>query len=151
MTQSAASALRNLTGLCQEQKTRLISSIAKDMTTTILIISQEIVNGNLNADNTTPIHDFMSTIYHHERAQLRKMERRVARYRRRARQYRTEKRQARRILADMVRKTKAFILDHKARAEAGAWVLDKQGSRALSESGSGGDATIGLGESSLAE
>ncbi|KAL4736050.1 hypothetical protein BDV11DRAFT_22230 [Aspergillus similis] len=89
--------------LSSDQKTDLIDFIAKRMITIMVTISREIDRGNLDADNTAPIHNFIRTIQRHERAQLRKLERRVARYQRRARLWRAERRRIRREFAEMVR------------------------------------------------
>ncbi|KAL3430096.1 hypothetical protein BDV09DRAFT_202403 [Aspergillus tetrazonus] len=89
--------------LSSDQKTDLIDSIAKKMITIMIIISREIEHGNLDADNTAPIHNFIRTIQRHERAQLRKLERRVARYQRRARRWRAERRRIQSETAEMVR------------------------------------------------
>ncbi|CBF81907.1 predicted protein [Aspergillus nidulans FGSC A4] len=89
--------------LSSDQKTDLIDSIAKKMISTMIIISREIDRGNLDADNTTPIHNFIRTILRHERAQLRKLERRVARYQRRARRWRAERRRIQHEIAEIVR------------------------------------------------
>ncbi|KAL4776610.1 hypothetical protein BDW60DRAFT_203636 [Aspergillus nidulans var. acristatus] len=97
------SILHKLPYLSSDQKTDLIDSIAKKMITIMIIISREIDRGNLDADNTAPIHNFIRTIQRHERAQLRKLERRVARYQRRARLWRAERRRIRREFAEMVR------------------------------------------------
>ncbi|KAL4973615.1 hypothetical protein BDW66DRAFT_100894 [Aspergillus desertorum] len=97
------SALRHIPYLSSDQKTDLIDSIAKKMTTTMITISQEIDRGNLDADNTAPLHNFIRTIQRHERTQQRKLERKVARYQRRARLWRAERRRIRCEFAEMVR------------------------------------------------
>lgn len=89
--------------LSSDQKTDLVDSIAKKMITIMIIISREIEHGNLDADNTAPIHNFIRIIQRHERAQLRKLERRVARYQRRARRWRAERRRIQSEIAEMVR------------------------------------------------
>ncbi|KAL4932020.1 uncharacterized protein BDV17DRAFT_254747 [Aspergillus undulatus] len=119
---ASASRLRDLPSLTGDQKTDLLDSIAKKMTTTILAISREISRGNLDPDNTAPFHKFITTIQRNERAQLRKLERKVARYQRRTRLWRAERRQIRSILADLVQRTEKVVLHRKAQTEAEAGV-----------------------------
>ncbi|KAL4816654.1 hypothetical protein BDW67DRAFT_41513 [Aspergillus spinulosporus] len=97
------SILHKLPYLSSDQKTDLIDSIAKKMITIMITISNEIDRGNLDADNTAPIHNFILTIQRHERVQLRKLERRVARYQRRARLWRAERRRIQGEIEEMVR------------------------------------------------
>ncbi|KAL4908435.1 hypothetical protein BDW74DRAFT_175118 [Aspergillus multicolor] len=76
-------ALRNLSTLTSNQRTVLMDSIAKTMTTIMIITSQEIENGNLDANNTAPMHMFIRIILDHDRAYH--LQRKVKRDQRRAR------------------------------------------------------------------
>ncbi|KAL4779699.1 hypothetical protein BJX76DRAFT_361534 [Aspergillus varians] len=107
MDQVTTSTLQNLSTLSSDQRTALIDSIARKMTVTMLTISQEIQRGNLDLDNTAPMHNFIRTIQRHERALLRKLERKAARYQHRARFRRAERRRIRRQFAEIARRMEA--------------------------------------------
>ncbi|OJJ02598.1 hypothetical protein ASPVEDRAFT_116754, partial [Aspergillus versicolor CBS 583.65] len=103
MNKSTLSAIRELSTLTSDQKTAVIDAAARDMTTAMIRISQEINRGTLNPDNTAPLHNFIRTIQRHERAQLRKLERKIAGYQRRARIWRAERRRIRDNIAEVRR------------------------------------------------
>ncbi|KAL4915962.1 hypothetical protein BDW62DRAFT_111732 [Aspergillus aurantiobrunneus] len=132
MSQFTIDALKNLSTLSSEQKTALIASIAQEMITTMRMISEEINRGTLDPDNTAPLDNFIGTIQVHERAQQRKLERKLARYRQCARLQRAEGLEIRRKIAEMVRRLQVL---HQ-RQNLDARVEETKGSR--SESGSGG-------------
>ncbi|OJJ59689.1 hypothetical protein ASPSYDRAFT_103874, partial [Aspergillus sydowii CBS 593.65] len=103
MNKFTLSAIRNLSTLTSDQKTAVVEAIAKNMTTAMIRISKEINRGTLDPDNTAPMHNFIRTIQRHERAQLGKLERKIARYKCRAREWRAERRRIRNKIAEMKR------------------------------------------------
>ncbi|KAL6232182.1 hypothetical protein BDW75DRAFT_25315 [Aspergillus navahoensis] len=140
------SALRRIPYLSSDQKTKLIDSIAKKMITTMITISQEIERGNLDADNTAPIHNFIRTIQRHERAQQRKLERKVARYQRRARLWRAERRRIRCEFAKMVRVLREAWMEKNLKGSS-----PKTKAARRPDSGSGDGSCGGSGESKIAQ
>ncbi|KAL4998419.1 hypothetical protein BDV10DRAFT_167010 [Aspergillus recurvatus] len=140
------SALCQIPYLSSSQKTDLIDSIAKKMITTMITISQEIDRGNLDADNTAPIHSFIRTIQRHERAQQRKLERKVARYQRRARLWRAERRRIRCEFAEMVRVLHEAWMEKKLKGSSPRTREERR-----PDSGSGDGSCGGSGESNGAQ
>lgn len=133
MNKPTLSAIRKLSTLTSDQKTAVIDAIAGDMTTTMIRISQEINRGNLDPDNTAPMHNFIGTLQRHERAELGKLERKIAKYQRRARMWRAERRLIRDIVAEMKRHTGSLHQCPETLAKA----LESLEKGLCSESGSG--------------
>ncbi|KAL4989629.1 hypothetical protein BDW68DRAFT_156257 [Aspergillus falconensis] len=146
MNSFTKSALRQIRYLSSNQKTDLIDSIAKKMITTMITISQEIERGNLDADNTAPIHNFIRTIQRHERAQQRKLERKVARYQRRARIWRAERQRVRCEFAEIVRNLHEAWMEKNLKGSSPRTRAERR-----PDSGSGNDSCGGSGESKSAQ
>ncbi|RDW65795.1 uncharacterized protein DSM5745_09534 [Aspergillus mulundensis] len=144
MTPFTISALRNLPSLTSDQRTALIDSIAKKMTTTMITVSQEIENGNLDADNTAPMHKFIRVILRHDRAHQRKLERKVERYQRRARLWRAERRRIQSEFAEIVQVLREALMEKTSKGSKARPPLRPN-------SGSGDGSCGELGESKSAQ
>jgi hypothetical protein len=88
---SCALRLDNIDWLSSDQKTELISSVANDISAAFIYIAKQAEAGNLTAAHTASINDVIKTIRDTEAKQRRRLEQKIARYRKAAWRWRRKK------------------------------------------------------------